>query len=261
MSKLGVDVSKWQGGNIDWKDVKKTMSFAMIRAGYGKEKSQVDKYFHTNIKNAQAVGMPVGVYWYSYARSVEEAKLEARVCLEVIKGYKLEYPVVFDIEDPSQLQLSKRIKTDMCKAFCDVIEKAGYYAMFYTNCNWLKNHLYAEELLSKYDLWLAHWHADKPAYECGLWQTTDKAIVEGISGGVDLNTSFKDYPSIMKAKGLNGFAKNSTAPKEPVYYTVQKGDNLTEIAEKFNTTVDTLISLNGIKNKNLIFVGQKLKVK
>lgn len=153
----------------------------------------------------------------------------------------------------------------MCKAFCDEIEKAGYYAIIYANCNWLKNHLYSEELLSKYDLWLAHWNAKEPAYKCGLWQTTDKGLVNGISGGVDLNTAFKDYPNIMKTKGLNGFAKGSATANKvvaaSVTYTVKSGDTLGTIAKKYNTTVDKLVALNGIRNKNLIYVGQKLKVK
>ena len=257
MKRYGIDVSKWQG-NIDWNRAKKVIDFAMIRAGYGKEKSQVDKCFHTNIKNAQANGVPVGVYWYSYARTVEEAKTEARVCLDTIKGYKLEYPVVFDIEDSSQITLSKQVLTDICKAFCSEIEKAGYYAMIYANCNWLRNHLYSDELLAKYDLWLAHWHVKEPAYECGIWQTTDKGIIDGISGNVDLNTAFKDYPGIMKSKGLNGFTKGE--PKA-VNYTVQKGDTLWDISKKYNTSVNKLAKDNRIKDINKIYPGQKLIIK
>lgn len=260
MKRYGVDVSKWQG-NIDWNTAKKTIGFAVIRAGYGKEKTQVDKYFHTNIKNAQANGVPVGVYWYSYARSVEEAKNEAKVCLEVIKGYKLEYPVVFDIEDSSQITLSKRVLTDICKAFCNEIEKAGYYAMIYTNCNWLKNHLYADELLSKYDLWLAQWNVKEPSYNCGMWQTSDKGLIDGISGNVDLNTAFKDYPTIMKSKGLNGFSKSGQTAPKTILYTVEKGDTLSEIAKKYNTTVLKLAKDNNIKNVNKIYANQQIVIK
>lgn len=258
--KFGVDVSKWQG-SIDWNRVKKLADFAIIRAGYGKEPSQVDKCFHNNIKNAQANNVPVGVYWYSYARTVDEAVQEAKVLLNTIKGYKLEYPVVFDIEDSSQITLSKRVLTDICKAFCNEIEKAGYYAMIYTNCNWLKNHLYADELLSKYDLWLAQWNVKEPSYNCGMWQTSDKGIIDGISGNVDLNTAFKDYPAIMKSKGLNGFSKSGQTAPKTILYTVKKGDTLSEIAKKYNTTVFKLAKDNNIKNVNKIYANQQIVIK
>lgn len=261
MKKFGIDISK-HNGKVDFNEVKKVVDFVMIREGYGKkDPNQIDKRFKENINGAKSVGIPVGVYHYSYAQSVEEAKNEANFCLENIKGYKLEYPVVFDIEDSSQITLSKRVLTDICNAFCEEIEKAGYYAMIYTNCNWLRNHLYADELLAKYDLWLAHWNAKEPAYECGLWQTSDHGLIDGIGGYVDLNTAFKDYPSIMKAKGLNGFAKGgSTAPKV-VNYTVQKGDTLSGIAKKYNTTVSKLAATNKIKDVNKIYAGQKLIIK
>ena len=259
--KFGIDISK-HNGKIDFNEVKKFVDFIMIREGYGrKDPNQIDKRFKENIEGAKKAGIPVGVYHYSYARSVEEARQEALFCLENIRGMQLEYPVVFDIEDPTQTTLSKRVKTDMCKAFCSEIEKAGYYAMIYTNKNWIDNHLYKDELLNKFDLWLAHWGVEKPAYECGLWQTSDKGIIDGISGNVDLNTAFKDYPSIMKSKGLNGFTKGGTTAPKVITYTVQKGDTLSEIAKKYNTSVDKLAKDNGIKDIDKIYAGQKLIIK
>lgn len=262
MERKGIDVSKWQG-TIDWDKVKKAgIDFAMIRAGFGKESSQIDKCFLYNIKHAQANNINVGVYWYSYAKNIDDAKQEAIVFLSVIKGYKLEYPVVFDIEDNSQTSLSKRLKTDICNAFCNEIEKAGYYAMIYSNCNWLENHLYKDELLAKYDLWLAHWNADKPKYPCGIWQTTDKGIVDGISGTVDLNTSFKDYPAIMKAKGINGFNNaNNTNNANTKTYIIQRGDTLSSIAKKCNTTVSKIAKDNNIEDVNKIYAGQSIVIR
>ena len=109
------------------------------------------------MQKAQENGIYCGVYHYSYAVSVEDAVNEANFCIENIKDYKLEYPVAFDIEDKSMIKLGKRTLTDICTAFCDTLEKAGYYAIIYTNPNWLKNYLYKDELFSKYDLWLADW--------------------------------------------------------------------------------------------------------
>lgn len=81
---------------------------------------------------------------------------------------KLEYPVIIDVEDKEQLKLNNRQRTDIVKAFCSEIEKAGYYAMFYCNLNWLKNYLYKDKLLLKYDLWLAQWSITKPLCSCGI---------------------------------------------------------------------------------------------
>lgn len=256
----GIDVSKWQG-EIDWQKAKNDgVEFAIIREGYGKENpNQTDKKFEENYRNAKAVGIPVGVYHYSYADSVADAKLEAQFCLKNIAGKQLEYPVVLDIEDKEQLKLNNRQRTDICKAFCEEIEKAGYYVMIYCNYNWYKNYLCTDEL-EVYDLWLAQWGVEKPSVICGIWQKSDKGVISGIKGNVDLNESYRDYPNIMKMNGLNGFHKNSTNAPKIVTYTIQKGDTLSSIAKKYNTTIDKLVTLNGIKNKNLIYAGQTIKI-
>lgn len=262
MNKKGIDVSKWNG-KIDFQAVKNDgTDFLIIREGYGKkDPKQVDKLFHRNIQEAQKVGLPVGVYHYSYADSVSDAKAEAEFCLENIQGYKLEYPVVFDLEDRTQLALTNRQRTDIVKAFCNEIEASGYYAMLYTNLNWYKNYLYSEEL-RKYDLWLAQWDVAAPSVECGIWQKSDKGTIDGISGNVDLNEAFKDYPAIMKIRGLNGFKAVSAGEYKPHVksYTVKKGDTLTAIAKKYGTTVDRLVKANGIKDKNKIYAGQVIQI-
>lgn len=271
MAANGIDVSKWNGA-IDFQEIKNDgVEFVMIREGYGKESpSQVDKRFEENYKNAKAVGIPVGVYHYSYADSVEDAKKEAQFCLKNISGKQLEYPVCFDIEDKEQLKLSRRQRTDICKAFCEEIEKAGYYAMIYCNLNWYKNYLYSDEL-KKYDLWLAEWYAEAPSVECGIWQKSDQGQINGIGGNVDINEAFKNYPEIMKQKGLNGFGGNissaassntSTDSYKQSYinYTVEKRDTLSAIAAKYDTTVSKLAEINGIKDVNKIYVGQLLRV-
>lgn len=269
MSK-GIDVSAWQGV-IDWKKAKENgVEFAIIREGYGKaDPKQVDKYFHRNIQEAQKQGIPCGVYHYSYADSVEDAKAEAAFCLENIKGYKLEYPVCFDIEDKEQLKLNDRQRTDICKAFCEEIEKAGYYAMIYCNLNWLNNYLIKDELIGKYDLWLAQWYVDAPSIPCGIWQKSEKGTISGISGNVDLNETYNDYPAIIKAKGLNGFnaqnAAQATTTNKPrvehtTTYTIKSGDTLSGIAAKHKTTYQHLAEINGITDPNLIYPGQVIKV-
>ena len=261
MTKKGIDISKWQG-DIDFRKVKNSeIDFVIIREGYGKkDPKQIDKKFNENYQKAKEVGLNVGVYHYSYADSVEDAKLEAQFCLENIQGMQFEYPIVFDIEDKEQLKLNNRQRTDIVKAFCEEIEKAGYYAMFYCNLNWINNYLNKSELLPKYDLWLANWYVKEPVVECGIWQYSSEGKINGINGNVDLDLAFKDYPNIMRFNGLNGFKKGGN----PTYtnYTVQKGDTLWGIAKAKlgdgNRWVE-ISKLNNLTSTN-IFPNQTLKI-
>lgn len=258
--KKGIDVSKWQG-KINWEEVKNYgVEFAILREGYGKnDPKQVDKRLKENYNAAKSVGIPVGVYHYSYADSITDAINEAHFCLENIQGYNLEYPVVLDLEDKEQLKLSSRQRTDIVKTFCNEIEKNGYYSMVYTSLNWWNNYLITDEL-KQYDLWLAQWGVAKPSVECGIWQNSESGKVYGISGNVDLNIAYKDYPSIIKAKGLNGFKEAAINESNVINYTVKKNDTLTAIAKKYNTTVNLIAETNGIKDVDKIYVGQELKI-
>ena len=267
MEMKGIDVSKWQG-NIDWTKVKNSgVDFAIIREGYGKkDPKQVDKKFYDNYNGAKAVGIHVGVYHYSYADSVDDAIKEAQFCLENIKGLEMDFPIVFDIEDKEQLKLDNRQRTDIVKAFCSEIEKAGYYAMFYCNLSWLNNYLIKSELLPKYDLWLAQWDTNIPGVQCGLWQYSSTGKIDGITGNVDLNMAYKDYPSIIKS--MKSEHHNSTSPQQPTAtqqstssYVVKKGDTLSSIAKKFGVSVQAIADINNIKDVNKIYAGQILKIK
>ena len=260
----GIDVSKWNG-NINWEKVKNAgIDFAIIREGYGKkDPKQIDKQFKNNINGAKSVGIYTGVYHYSYADSVDDAINEAQFCLENVQGLKLEYPIVIDIEDKEQLKLNNRQRTDIVKAFCGEIEKHGYYAMFYCNANWLQNYLFKDELLPKYDLWLAQWDVDVPYVSCGIWQKSDKGCIDGISGNVDLNVAYKNYSEIMKSKGLNGFSKSNNSENRNYFnYTVKKGDTLWAIAQRYlgsGYKYKEIKDLNAL-NSDMIYAGQTLKI-
>ncbi len=204
----GIDVST-HNGTIDWKKVKKDgVSFTIIRAGFGNTADQRDVQFVANMNGALDAGISVGVYWFNYARSVEEARKEAKACLEVIKPYqdRITYPVFADFEYDSEeyaekagVTVDKRFVTDVIKAFCEEIKRAGYIPGWYTNQDYYKNKLYPEEL-ADYDCWLAD-YTGGPAFDCVMQQYTSTGKVEGISGNVDMNLAFKEYGSKPAASG------------------------------------------------------------
>ena len=202
----GVDVSVYQG-NIDWNKAKADgIEFAIMRAGYGKYVSQKDKYFDQNMQNAKAAGLPCGVYWFSYALTPEDAIKEADACYEVIKNYKLEYPVSFDMETESQMKLPKETVAQIIEAFCGRMESYGYYTTLYTYASFL-NYKVEDRIFDKYDIWVAHYNTNKPAFNrnYGLWQYSCTGSVWGITGNVDRDYVYLDYERIIKNAHLNGF--------------------------------------------------------
>lgn len=236
----GIDVSKHQG-NINWDAV--TTDFAIIRAGYGIVISQKDPMFETNYKACKERGIPVGAYWYSYASTEVAAKLEAEVCLEVLKGKQFEMPIYYDIEEKGSLRAANKI----AKVFCETLEKAGYFVGIYASASPLKTY-FSEEIRKRYAIWVAHYGVAKPNYSgnYGMWQYSSAGKVNGIYGNVDMDFCYEDYPSIIKNACLNGFKKT---------HTVAVGDTLSAIAKRYGITVDELAE----KNK-LIHEGQKLIV-
>lgn len=259
MEVKGIDLSTWQGA-VNWNEAKADgVEFAIIREGYGKKApNQIDKNFKCNYAGAKAAGIPLGIYHYSYANCTNDAVLEAQFCLENIQGLRLEYPVCFDIEDSEMLVLSNQQRTDICKAFCETIENAGYYVMIYCNLDWYKNRLCADQL-KNYNLWIAQWDVATPSVNCGIWQKSSTGSIDGITGNVDLNEAYKDYPNIMKSKGLNGFNSAATSYKT---YEVKKGDTLWGISDKLlgsGSKYKQIMDLNSLAS-DVIFPGQVLKI-
>lgn len=207
----GIDVSYYQG-IIDWQAVKETglVKFAIIRAGYGRYANQKDSQFERNYAGAKAAGIPVGAYWYSYAMSVEEAREEAQACMQVLKGKRFEYPVYFDFEDSRQINLGKTVLTGICEAFCDTLEKAGFFAGVYASTYWFKHNLDYPYLADRYTIWLADFRKD---YDRNIvrdiHQYTSSGRIAGIPYRVDLNVCDRNFPAIIKARGLNGYSKTA----------------------------------------------------
>lgn len=208
----GIDVSKHQG-IIDWSKVE--TDFAILRAGFGRYANQKDPQFERNYAGAKEAGIPVGAYWYSYAVSVREARQEASACLDVLDQKKFEYPIYFDVESGVQSNLSKAVLTAICEAFCDTLEKAGYFAGVYASTYWFTNYIDHTRLAGRYTIWLADYRAGyNKTLKRDMHQYTSNGHVEGISGRVDMNTCTRDFPAIIKARGLNGYGKTA-APNSP----------------------------------------------
>ena len=207
----GIDVSV-HNGNIDWQKVKNAgIDFAILRAGYGRLASQKDERFEQNYSGAKAAGIPIGAYWYSYAMSEDEARLEADVFLSIIKGKQFEFPVYYDVEEKKQFALGKEKVSAIMRAFLERVEAAGYFVGLYGSASSLTTHT-ADDIKSWYTIWLAHW-VDQTNYSgaYGIWQHSEKGKVAGINGNVDLDICYKDFPTTIKGKGLNGWG-NAPVP-------------------------------------------------
>ena len=205
MIKNGIDVSEWQG-NIDWKRVK--TDFAIIRAGYGRFASQADDKFSENYIGCTSAGIPCGAYWFSYAKSAEDAKREAEACLEVIRGKRFEYPIYYDVEDSRILALGKAAVSSIIRTFIGTLESAGYFAGLYMSADIFKTYT-EDDIRRKYALWIAD-YSRKPdvSVEYGMWQKSSTGKISGISGNVDLNEAYEDYPKNIREAGLNGYTKD-----------------------------------------------------
>lgn len=206
MNYKGIDISKWQGiipAETFEKFKSQGISFVIIRA-YCNGK---DKCFEGNYRNAKKAGLNIGAYCYIYGKNVNAVIGEANAFLQAVNGKTFEYPLYLDIEDTTLQNLGKTTLTNMCKAFCDTIESAGYYCGIYANPYWFDT-LLDKSALTAYDKWLAHW-VTVPKYDNsfgGLWQY-GLGKLDGFDGELDMNISYCDYPAIIKGAGLNGFEK------------------------------------------------------
>ena len=209
MAIKGIDVSVWQV-TIDSGKVKVSgINFVIIRAGYGN--GNKDKWFDENYRKAKAAGLHIGAYWYSYATSADGAKQEAQSCAKVLSGKQLDYPVYFDIEEKSQLSRGKDFCSSLITAFCTELERLGYYAGFYTSLSSL-NSVISDAVKKRFTVWVAQW-SSKCNYSgsYGVWQYSSKGKVNGISGNVDMDYSYIDFPSAIKNGGFNGYGKSAAS--------------------------------------------------
>lgn len=210
----GIDVSRHQG-TIDWTKVKNDgIDFAFIKIagrGYETGKLYYDTQYRANLSGAAAAGIKTGAYFFSQATTVQEAREEASMIIDALKGYKLTYPVVFDWETAEGYRtysgISKSTMTEMAKTFCSMVEAAGYQAMIYANTFDFERYN-ASTLTSSYGAWLARYPANYNGnnrrfqvgdglpsldYPYQIWQYSSTGRVNGISENVDMNVAFVDF--------------------------------------------------------------------
>lgn len=250
----GIDVSQWQY-NIDWKKVRSDdIDYAIIRLGYrgygAAGTLNLDPYFYQNMQNAAEAGIDIGIYFYTQAITTEEAKAEADFVLKYLRNYDIQLPVYFDIEgvdgDVGRLDsagLSKKEKTELCKAFCDRMIDNGYEAGVYANKTWLTYMIDGDELAKQYPIWLAHYNTYTDyTGDYNTWQFSSIGTVKGISGGVDMNVDYRGKassapiaPTNVSASVANGKATitwndPSNADKYVVYRVNDSDDTYSKIA-------------------------------
>ncbi len=197
--KKGIDVSAWQG-EIDWDKVKASdIDFAIIRCGFGSdEPGQDDSQWLRNVKECERLGIPYGVYLYSYAEKgvspATKAKREAAHVLRLLReaGAEPDYPVYYDLEDSTLLNCyTKSEILTAAKTFCSTIEARGYRTGIYANLYWWNNYL-TSSTYNNYERWVAQYY-----YQCDygkdyrIWQSASDGEVSGINGNVDINFEFQ----------------------------------------------------------------------
>jgi GH25 family lysozyme M1 (1,4-beta-N-acetylmuramidase) len=206
----GVDVSRHQG-IIDWDNFLEDehSDFAIIRAGFGK--NNIDAQAVRNVSECERLGIPYGLYWFSYALTPEMARREAEYLSEFVGNHKPSYPLVYDFEYDSVthavkngVKISRDFVLNCTEQFCHRLEELGFYAMFYCNNDYYQRYYQASKVAEKYDMWYAR-YATSPGRPVTLWQTSESGMVKGIQGKVDLDQTERDYPKIIIRNDLNNW--------------------------------------------------------
>lgn len=205
--KFGIDISYCQT-SIDWSKV--DAQFAIIKAG---QRNYTDPMFESHYAGATKRGIPVGAYWFLDKTSLTEdaARKEADEFIARLRGKQFAYPVFLDLEEKAHFDLGKERVSALIRAFLERVEAAGFWVGLYGSYSSLITYT-AEDIRSRYTIWLAHWGVKKSPYAgaYGVWQyNVGKAT--GVAGDCDLDYSYVDYPKLIKEKGLNGYGK----PPEP----------------------------------------------
>lgn len=249
MAIKGIDVSEFQG-NIDWNKVKSDgIKFAILRVGFGMDiKSQDDKCIERNISECERLGIPFGVYLFSYANTLTKASSEAEHTLRIVAGHKVPMGVWYDIEDSKTSgSVDKSYLTQIIDKYCSIIKEAGYDVGIYANLNWLENKI-EKYVQDKYKVWVAQYYKECQ-YEGKylIWQYTSSGKVNGISGNVDMNYYYGELEESTPVK-----EPSKEEPKKHIVDVDGKwGTDTTKKAQEvFGTTVDGLVTDQRVEYKS-----------
>lgn len=241
MAIKGIDVSEFQG-QIDWDKVKADgVEFAILRVGFGMDlKSQDDKYIERNISECERLGIPIGVYLFSYANTTAKASSEAEHTLRLIAGHKMPIGVWYDIEDNNTSgSVSKSTLTNIINKYCSIIKEAGYDVGIYASLSWLNNKI-DNSLQEKYPIWVAQYYKEcqyKKDYL--IWQYSSSGKVGGISGKVDMNYYYRKLEESKPIKKPN----KEEGKKHIIDVDGKWGTDTTKKAQEvFGTTVDGIVT-------------------
>lgn len=268
MERKGIDISSYQRG-INFDSIKSAVDFVILRAGFtgwggdGTNKNK-DACFEDFYSKAKTRSIPVGAYWYSCANTYEKGKAEAEYLYNnCLKGKQFEYPICMDVEEDRHQKVGKTKIAEAIKGFCEYLEERGYYVSIYANSNYFNNYIDTANL-TRYDKWLAVWTSNKPSFkygDFGMWQNSSSGTIGNMR--VDTDYAYKDYPSIMKTNGLNGYSK--IAESIPVVENKKSNEELANevIAGKWGNGTDRKTALtNAGYNYGEVqaLVNQKLNV-
>lgn len=256
---IGIDVSQWQG-EIDYEKVRNSgIEVVYIKSSEGQ--SFVDPYFEENYINAKANGLKVGFYHYVIARTEEDAILEARHFVRTISGKEINCKLAMDFESFGELSISEI--NNISKIFLETVENlSNKKTIIYSDESNARN-VFSEEIAIYYPLWIAEYEVNEPGNNGKWknwegWQFTDRGEVYGINGNVDRDYFTKEI--FLEDSSVIENPDKPVESQEYIYIRVRKGETLSQIARNYNTTVEELVSLNGIPNPNLIYINQLLKV-
>ena len=270
--KKGVDLSSLNG-DVSIEAVKRAgYDFAMLRCGYGSDiRVQDDSQFENNVQKCEAAGVPWGAYLYSYALSTEDAKSEVRHVLRMLKGKRPTLPVAIDMEDADGYHerhggWNYDNVNNVCKIFVEEIRAAGYYPMIYTGLEEIHNYISAE-VLNSCDLWFAQWWK-RPEYDgdnMGMWQYggeenyLESNSIDGV-GVVDKDKCYRDYPTIIKNGGFNGWGKSDKVLDSEGFRYLDRGTGVLALKEMLLQAKRLGITIQGMDENGVFGDGTRIAV-
>lgn len=253
----GIDISS-HNGVVDWNLVKQSgIDFAIIRLGWTWYDGglDIDKNFELNIKNAQKNNIDVGIYVYGYDKTPKAAKISAERVVNIIKDYRLTYPVIYDMEElklSGYTKNSKDYNSEIANAFLSVIDENRYYSMLYTFTSFAISYLNMGKL-ANYDVWIADYRGKERLdadfkHPYGIWQYAgSNGRCDGVRGACDRNYAYKNYAEIIKRAELNHLDNSDIENTTDIEKIKEELQNKEEVINTLKT------ELNNFRNKYISF--------